>query len=97
MTQNKKSNSVAKKMGWAGIVLCGLCCTLPIIGTAVGMASLTALSVYFEKIGMLALGLAAFFFWYAWYNKRKRAKACATSCGTNCECEPEATVQSKLK
>ena len=84
-----------KKLGWTGIALCGLCCALPIIGTAVGMASLTALSVYLEKIGILALGLAAFFFWYAWYSKRKKAKACSTSCDTNCECKTEASTQSK--
>jgi hypothetical protein len=61
------------------------------------MASLTALSVYFEKIGILALGLAGLFFWYAWYSKRKKAKACTTTCDTNCECKPETAVQSKMK
>ncbi|MEQ1797106.1 MAG: hypothetical protein ABL872_04085, partial [Lacibacter sp.] len=65
----------------------------PIIGAAVGMASLTALSVYLEKIAILVLGIAAFFFWYAWYNKRKKAKACATSCDTDCDCKPETVVQ----
>jgi|APMI01.1.fsa_nt_gi membrane protein implicated in regulation of membrane protease activity len=84
-----------KRLGWTGVALCGLCCALPLIGTAVGMASLTALSVYLEKIWILALGLAAFFFWYDWYSKRKKAKACATSCETNCECKPEASTQSK--
>ncbi len=81
-----------KRLGWAGMALCGLCCVLPIIGTTVGMASLAALSVYLEKIGILALGLAGFFFWYAWYNKRKKAKACATGCDTNCECKTGTTV-----
>lgn len=93
MEQNKKVTPIAKKMGWLGIALCGLCCALPIIGAAVGMASLTALSFYLEKIGILALGLAAFFFWYAWYNKKKKAKACATSCDTNCDCKPETVAQ----
>ena len=84
-----------KKLGWTGIVLCGLCCALPIIGTAIGMASLTALSVYVEKIGILAIGLAAFFFLYAWYSKRKNAKACTTSCNTNCDCKTEIIKQDK--
>lgn len=89
MEKNKTTSSTAKKMGWVGISLCALCCALPIIGTAIGMASLTALSFYLEKIGILALGLAAFFFWYAWYSKKKKAKACATSCDTGCDCKPE--------
>ena len=84
-----------KRLGWTGIVLCGFCCALPIIGTAIGMASLTALSVYLEKIGIIALGLAAFFFWYAWYTKRKKAKVCATSCDTNCGCSTEVVTQGK--
>lgn len=87
MTENKKSNALAKKLGLAGIALCGLCCMLPVIGAAIGMASLTAISFYLEKIGILALGFAAFFFWYAWYRKRKRAAACTTSCDTNCTCK----------
>lgn len=87
MTENKKSNSLAKKLGWSGIVLCGLCCMLPVIGAAIGMASLTALSFYLEKIGILALGFAAFFFWYAWYRKRKKAATCTASCDTDCACK----------
>jgi hypothetical protein len=86
METTKKSWS--KKLGWTGIVLCGLCCALPIIGTAIGMASLTALSFYLEKIGFLALGLTAFFLWYAGYSKKK-SNACTTSCDTDCNCKQE--------
>lgn len=93
--QSKKQNPTAKKLGWTGIILCGFCCALPIIGTAAGITSLTAISVYLEKIGILILGLAAFFFWYAWYSKRKNEKVCATSCETGCECKPTANIQSK--
>ena len=93
--EKNKTTSAAKKMGWLGISLCALCCALPIIGTAVGMASLTALSFYLKKIGILALGIAAFFFLFAWYKKRKKAKACAISCDTNCNCKPEAASQTK--
>lgn len=82
-------NKWYKRLGWAGIALCGLCCTLPIIGTAIGISSLAALSFYLEKIGLLALGLAAFFFWYVWYRKRKKAKACATNCDNECNCITE--------
>lgn len=71
--QNTKRNW-SKRLGWAGIALCGLCCALPIIGTAVGMASLTALSFYLEKIGILALGIAAFFFWFACIRKGRKQK-----------------------
>jgi len=79
----------SKKLGWIGIALCGLCCALPIIGTAIGVASLAAISFYLEKIAILALGLAGFFFWYALYNRRKKAKGCETSCATECDCKQE--------
>lgn len=84
-----------KRLGWTGIALCALCCALPIIGTAIGVASLTAISFYLEKIGILTLGLAAFFFWYAWHSKRKKEKACTTSCDSNCDCKPETASQTK--
>ena len=93
MEQTKKTTSVAKKMGWAGIALCGLCCALPIIGAVIGMASLVTLSFYLEKIGILALGLAAFLFLYAWYCKRENSKSCTTSCDTHCDCKPETVTQ----
>ncbi len=95
MNQTQKTTSIAKKMGWAGIALCGLCCALPIIGTAIGMASLATLSFYLEKIGILALGITAFFFGYALYKRRKKAKTCSTSCDTNCYCKTELTTQIK--
>lgn len=82
-----------KRLGFAGIALCGLCCALPVIGAAIGIASLTMLSVYLEKIGILALGLAAIFFWYAWYSKRKKTKICVSICDTNCDCKQETITQ----
>lgn len=86
-------NNWYKRLGWAGITLCGLCCALPIIGTAIGIASLTAISVYAEKISILAFGIAAFFFWYVWYSKRQKAKACTTSYSTECGCKTESVPQ----
>ena len=95
MEKNKTTTSTAKKMGWIGISLCALCCALPIIGAALGMASLTTLSFYLEKISIIALGIAALLIWFAWYKKRKQAKACAASCDTNCDCKPETANQTR--
>ncbi len=91
----KNSKKWYKRLGWTGIALCGLCCALPVIGAAIGMASLTALSFYLEKIGIFALALAAFFFWYAWYNKNKKNKTCTTSCETNCDCKEKNITEQK--
>ena len=73
-----------KRLGWIGVALCGLCCALPVIGAAVGIASLAVLSFYLEKIAIVVLALAGFFFLYAWYNKRKKTKACIS---TSCDCK----------
>jgi hypothetical protein len=82
-------NKWYKRFGWASIALCGLCCALPIIGTAIGITSLTAISFYLEKIGVLSLGIAVFFFWYFWNKRQREDKECETSCDTNCDCKTE--------
>lgn len=78
-----------KKLGWIGIASCGLCCALPLIGTAIGMASVAAVAFYLEKIGIAALILAAFFYFYSLYKTRKKNTQCATACDVSCECKPD--------
>lgn len=90
----EKTDKTAKKIGWAGIALCGLCCALPIVGAIAGISTLTAISFYLEKIGILALGLAGTFFIYSFYRKKQAAKACATtSCEVNCDCKEENAIK----
>lgn len=87
------SNKKVKAFGILGITLCGLCCALPIIGAAIGMASITAISFYLEKVGIVMIGLAGFFIWYAWYSKRRKAKAaCVNNCTTDCACKADAAT-----
>ena len=87
-----KQKNWFKRLGWIGVALCGLCCALPVIGAAVGIASLTVLSFYLEKIAITFLSLAAFFFWYGWYSKRKKHKPCTPSCDTKCDCKEEPVI-----
>lgn len=75
-----------RKLGLAGIGLCGLCCALPMIGTLIGIGSLTAIAFYLEKFGIFVLGLAVIFFAYNYFKKRQKAKSCETSCAVNCGC-----------
>lgn len=77
-----------KKLRWAGIILCGVCCALPLIGAAIGLASITTLAFYLEKTGIAALVLAALFFSYSVYKTRKKTATCTTTCDVNCECKP---------
>lgn len=93
--ETKKKSITSKMLGWAGVGLCGLCCALPIIGGIAGIAFLTAIAVYLEMIGILALGLAGIFFWKAYYDKRKAANSCDTSCDMDCGCSTEANGRSK--
>lgn len=89
----EKTDKTAKKLGWVGIALCGLCCALPIFGAVAGISSLTAIAFYLEKIGILALGLAGIFFIYAFYQKKQATKDCTTSCDINCDCKEENAVK----
>jgi hypothetical protein len=82
-----------QKIGWLGLVACGLCCALPIIGAVAGIASLTAFGIYFEKIGIVVLGIAAILFAIHYYQKNKAKKVCSTSCETDCGCKTEAATK----
>jgi hypothetical protein len=89
--ENEIKNPLFKKLGWIGIGLCVLCCTLPILGTVVGIGALASLAFYFEKIavGILLVTAVLFVFWI--FSKRK--SDCATSCDTHaggtCNCKTE--------
>lgn len=85
-TQAKKLN---KTMGWLAIAACGLCCTLPIIGTAVGVGTLTILGAYFEKIAVVVLGISAILLLSLWFSKKTKNKSCETACATDCGCKTE--------
>ena len=93
-SETKLKQSSFKKLGWASIGLCGLCCTLPIIGTFAGISSLTAITFYMEKIGIVALALAVFLFFYSFYKKQQEKKSCTTSCDVNCDCKEQNTIKS---
>ncbi|MEX1190619.1 MAG: hypothetical protein WEA99_01515 [Brumimicrobium sp.] len=87
----KKSKPLYKKLGWTSIGLCGLCCSLPIIGAVAGIGSLTAFGLYAEKIGIVALGLAGILFAIHFYKKNQAKKGCKDSCATNCDCKNGST------
>jgi len=88
-TEKSSKNSPFKKLGFGGIGLCALLCSLPIIGGALGLGALTAAAAYFEKIGMavliLSIGALAF-----WLYKRKKANFVAPSCDIDCGCKTDA-------
>ncbi len=83
-----------RRLGFLGFVLCGLCCALPVIGAAIGMASLTGIAVYLEKISIVVISLTAFFLWYGWYSRHKSSRILQTcSCKTNCDCKTDTIVK----
>lgn len=93
---NNKAMRYIKKAKWLGvfgITLCALCCALPVIGAAVGLASLTGIAFYPEKLGFAALALTAFTLPIAWYKRQTKMKAVKeSSCSTGCECKTESMV-----
>ena len=79
---------VFKNLGLSGVALCVLCCALPIIGAALGIGSLVALSMYLEMVAIAILGISAILLIY--YNQKgKEKKVCETSCETDCSCNAE--------
>lgn len=92
MNKYKKRTTIAKKIGWIGLTMCGICCALPIIGGIIGITSLTIFSFYLEKFGILILGLSVALFWYNWYNNDKKVPRRPISCDNSCKCKSEHTL-----
>lgn len=83
-----KANSRLRNMGWFGVALCAVSCSLPLIGGIAGIGALTAASAYFEKIAIISLGLTAVLFLYLFYQKKQKAKVVnvGTTPNTKCGC-----------
>lgn len=77
----------SKKLGWFGIGLCALCCTLPLIGTIAGIGSLATFSFYLEKFVFLILAIVAVAFVYSFFRGKSIVRRCDEKCETNCICK----------
>ena len=87
MEKIKVNASVFKTFGLTGIILCGLCCALPIIGSILAITYLTAIAYYLQKTGIVVLGLAGLFFVLHTYQKWREIKTCSSTCDMNCSCK----------
>jgi hypothetical protein len=47
-TKTKEQTNLFKNFGFAGIVLCAICCASPIAGAVFGIGTLTIVAKYFE-------------------------------------------------
>lgn len=83
--KNSKT-SVFKKLGFTGIGLCALLCSLPILGAVLGVGALTSAAAYFEKIGAIVLILSVGLLGY-WLVKKRSVQAIAPSCDVHCGCK----------
>lgn len=93
----KKKTAKSRLLAWLGIGLCGLCCSLPIIGALAGIIFFTAIAAYLEMIAILALGMAGVFFAVAYFQKKKKSSqsTCDTSCDVDCGCNPASDTKGK--
>jgi hypothetical protein len=83
-----KQKSWFKRLGWTSIALCGLCCSLPIIGIALGIGGLSTIAFYLEKTGLVLLIAAVAFFAFAYLKKRKKTSCNSdASCSVDCSCK----------
>lgn len=88
----KVKSSSHKRIAWAAGILCVVCCAAPIIGLAIGSASLAAFAFYFDKavIALAVVGVALFVYKFA---SRRKAPACELNCG----CRPTPDKDSDAK
>ena len=83
MNKVKSKTPIYKKLSLLSLALCGLCCTLPVIGIVVGVGSLSLIGFYLEKLGLLLVILTILSFLYSYYSKKKVYH----SCDINCNCK----------
>ena len=72
-----------KNIGWITLGLCGLCCTLPIIGVFLGIGVLSGVTMHLEQLSMGILLVSILIFLFI-YNKKKKT---VHSCGIDCKCK----------
>jgi hypothetical protein len=70
-----KDSRLAKVMAMFGIALCGLCCTLPVVGVLFGIGASAVIGSYLEMVALTVILISALVFAYAYYKKR-RAQRC---------------------
>lgn len=93
MIVNQLKESVFKRLGFLGIGLCVLCCTLPVLGAIVGLSVFTTIAFYLEKVAILLLvtSLTLFTFWYL--KKKNTKSSCASSCEVDCNCKDDSHLK----
>ena len=79
----KAKTPIYKKLGLLSLGLCGLCCTLPVIGLFIGVSSVSIIGFYLEKVGFILVLLTVAFFLYSYLTKSKAYH----SCDINCNCK----------
>lgn len=90
---SNQSGKAAKVMGFLGLGLCALCCTLPIIGIISGAGVLATIALYAEKAAGIFLIIAIGFFAFWFYRRRQKQTACNVDCA--CKNEGEACTSGK--
>ena len=92
MSQISNKHSGLKRIAsWAG-VLCIACCTLPLIGMAIGSAALAGLAIYSEKAVAGILIVAAVWLAYLYFARRN-----PPSCDLDCGCRPASIDSEQAK
>ena len=92
MSQISNKHSGLKRIAsWAG-VLCIACCTLPLIGLAIGSVGLAGLAIYSEKAVVVVLIVAAAWFAYTHYVRKN-----PPSCDLDCGCRPASIDSEQAK
>ena len=77
--------SAVSKIAWATGIACVACCTLPLVGVALGSAAIAGLAVYSEKAAIIvaAVGIGVLIY-------KRFARRAAPSCDLDCAAGPRA-------
>jgi len=80
---NASSRSITRRIAWLTGIACVACCTVPLLGVALGSASIAGLALYSEKAAlvMAVIGVGALLF-------RRLTRSSGPSCNLDGSCKP---------
>ena len=82
---NPKPKTTTRRLAWVAGILCVGCCAVPLIGIAIGSATLAGLAVYSEKIALAAAAMSL----VAWLIYKRIRSQQSPSCDLDCSSRPK--------
>jgi uncharacterized protein (DUF58 family) len=77
--RSRLTKALPRRLMFATLALCGLCCAIPVAGTILGVGAFAAMAAWFENAA-LALFALTLLIAVAVFVRKRRAARCSVDC-----------------